>query len=45
MSPHLLPMYTKMIMINIEDKGDFRIRGRVINKLRYANDTVILAET
>ena len=44
-SPHLFAMYTEMIMIRLEDKGGFRIGGRVINNLRYADDTVILAET
>ena len=44
-SPHLFAMYTDMIMISLEDKGGFRIYGRVINNLRYADDTVILAET
>ena len=38
-------MYTEMIMIGLEHKGGFRIGGRVINNLRYADDTVILAET
>ena len=32
-------------MISLEDKGGFRIGGRVINNLRYTDDTVILAET
>ena len=44
-SPHLFAMYTDMIMISLEDKGGFRIGGRVINNLRYAVDTVILGET
>ena len=44
-SPHLFAMYTEMIMISLEDKGDFKIDDRVINNLRYADDTVILAET
>ena len=44
-SHHFFAMYTKMIMISLEDKGDFRIGGRVINNLRYVDDTVILAET
>ena len=44
-SPHLFAMYTEMIMISLVDKGGFRIGGRVINNLRYADDTVILAET
>ena len=44
-SPHLFAMYTEMIMRSFKDKGGFRIGGRVINNLRYADDTVILAET
>ena len=44
-SPDLFAMYTEMIMKSLEDKGGFRIGGRVINNLRYADDTVILAET
>ena len=44
-SPHLFVMYTEMIMISLEDKGGFRIGGRVFNNLRYADDTVIFAET
>ena len=44
-SPYLFVMYTKMIMRGLEDKGGFRIGGRVIKNLRYADDTVILAET
>ena len=43
-SPHLFAMYTEMIIISLEDKGGFRICGRVINNLRYAEDTVILTE-
>ena len=34
-----------MIMRNIEGKGGFRVGGTVINNLRYADDTVIIAET
>ena len=44
-SPHLFAMYTEIIMISLDDKGGFRIGGKVINNLRYADDTVILAET
>ena len=44
-SPHLFTMYTEMIMRSLEDKGGFTIGGRVIYNLRYADDTVILAET
>ena len=38
-------MYTEMIMICLEDKTDFKIGGRVINNLRYADVTVLFAET
>ena len=41
-SPNVFAMYTEMIMISLENKG---ICGRVINNDRYADDTVILAET
>ena len=34
-----------MIMRNIEGKGGFRVGGTVINNLRYADETVIIAET
>ena len=44
-SPHLFTLYTEMIMRNIEGKGGFRVGGTVINNLRYADDTVIIAET
>ena len=44
-SPHLFALYTEMIMRNIEGKGGFRVGGTVINNLRYADDTVIIAET
>ena len=33
-----------MIMISLEDNGGFGIGGRVINKLRYTDDMVILPE-
>ena len=44
-SPHQFALYTEMIMRNIEGKGAFRVSGSVINNLRYADDTVIIAET
>ena len=44
-SLHSFAMHTEMIMITLEDKGGFRKCGRVINKLRYADATVLLAET
>ena len=33
------------IMREIEDMGGFRIGGKVVNNIRYAYDTVILAES
>ena len=44
-SPHLFALYTEMIMREIEDMGGFRIGGKVVNNIRYADDTVILAES
>ena len=44
-SPHLFALYTELIMRNIEGKEGFRVVGTVINNLRYADDTVIIAET
>ena len=44
-SPHLFAMYPEMIMRRLDDKGGFRIGGRMIHNLRYTDDTVILAET
>ena len=44
-SPHLFALYTEMIVKKIEGKGGFRVGGTVINNLRYADDTVIIAET
>ena len=45
-SPYLFfSMYTERIMRSLDDKIGFRMGGRVINNLRYADDTVILAET
>ena len=41
--PHLFVFYTEMIMREIEDMAGFRIGGKVVNNLRYADDTVILA--
>ena len=43
-STHLFAMYTEIIMISLEYIGDVRIGGREINNIRYADDTVILAE-
>ena len=44
-SPHLFALYTEMIMREIEDMEGFRIGGKVVNNLRYADNTVIIAES
>ena len=44
-SPHMFALHTEMIMRNIDRKGSFSVGGTVINNLRYADDTVIIAET
>ena len=44
-SPHLFALYTEMIMRSIDGMGGLRVGGTVINNLRYADDTVIIAET
>ena len=44
-SPHLFALYTEMIMREIEDMGGFRIGGKIVNNIMYADDTVILAES
>ena len=41
-SPHLFASYTEMIMRELWDMG-FIIVSTVVNNLRYANDTVIVA--
>ena len=43
-SPHLFALCTEM-MREIEDMEGFRIGGKVVNNIRYADDTVILAES
>ena len=44
-SPHLFALYTEMIMRELDDMDGFRIGGPVVNNLRYADDTVIIAES
>ena len=41
----MFALYTEMIMRNFEGKGGCRVGGTLINNLRYADDTVIIAET
>ena len=44
-SPHLFALYTEMIMRELDDMDGFRIGGTVVNNLRYADNTVIIAES
>jgi hypothetical protein len=44
-SPHLFVLYTEMIMRSIDSVGNFKVGGTIINNLRYADDTAIIAES
>ncbi len=44
-SPYLFALYTEMIMRRIDGMDGLKIGGKVINNLRYADDTVIIAES
>ena len=44
-SPHLFVLYTEMTMRSIDDMEGIKMGGHVINNLRYADDTVIIAES
>ena len=45
MSPDLFSLYTELIMRNIKEIERFSIGGVNINNLRYADDTVIIADS
>ena len=46
MSPILLSLYGEYLMKEaLAEVGDFKIRGRTINKVRFADDTAIIAKT
>ena len=44
-SPHLFALYTDMILREQDGMDGFRIGGTVVHNLRYADDTVIIAES
>ena len=44
-SPHLITLYTKIIMRELGNMEGFIIGGTVVNNLHYADDTVIVAES
>ena len=45
LSPALFNLYTEMIFRAIDDMDGVKIGGLNINNLRYADDTVLIAET
>ena len=46
MSPILSNLYGKYFLKDaLTDIGDFKIGGRIINKVRFADDTAIIAKT
>ena len=44
MSPDLFNIYAEFIMRNIDDEG-IRIGGKNINKIRYADDVILIADS
>ena len=44
-SPYLFVLYTEMIIRSIDAMEGIKMGGHVINNLRYADDTVIIAES
>ena len=44
LSPALFTLYTDIIFRNIDQRPGIKIGGHTINNLRYADDTVLLAE-
>jgi hypothetical protein len=45
LSPCLFNIYTEVIFKHIKGKPGVKINGRIINNLRYADDTVLMAES
>ncbi|GFS15866.1 endonuclease-reverse transcriptase [Elysia marginata] len=44
LSPDLFNLYSETILRNLDEYPGIRIGGRMINNLRYADDTVLIAE-
>ena len=45
MSPHLFNIYSEMILRNLENYPGVKINGENINNIRYADDTVLIADS
>ena len=45
MSPDLFNLYSEMILREIDDHPGLKVNGTVVNNLRYADDTVLIAES
>ena len=45
MSPELFSLYTEQIMRHIENMPGTQVNGHIINNLRYADDTALIANT
>ncbi|ROT72460.1 endonuclease-reverse transcriptase, partial [Penaeus vannamei] len=43
LSPELFSLYSKMILRKVEGKPGVKVGGQNINKLRYADDTILIA--
>ena len=44
-SPHLFALHIDMVMRVIDEFDGYKIWDEVVNNLRYADDTVMVAET
>ncbi|GFO19870.1 retrovirus-related pol polyprotein from type-1 retrotransposable element r2 [Plakobranchus ocellatus] len=44
LSPDLFSLYSEIIMQNLENHPGIKVGGQNINNLRYADDTVLIAE-
>ena len=44
LSPDLFNLYSELIMRNLEDSPGIKVGGKNVNNLRYADDTVLIAE-
>ena len=45
LSPSLFNVYTEMIFREFEDMPGVKLCGEYLNNLRYADDTVLIAES